>query len=168
MKYLTPLLNPLTNTFKLITLHNKSTHLFNSTFLNKCSEWIVIFVLLLIIQSHTRENIQTFLKVLQNALIFWSIFLFTRANIKTSLKVLQNALKRHWTTSASSPIFFQKSWDFYTIRRIYLYVINACTFLLATSIQLQRYVDFSFISHFKKSTSKNTNIVVYGTLWGWC
>ena len=104
MKYLTTLLNPLTNTFKLITLHNKSTHLFNSTFLNKCSEWNVIFVLLLIIQSHTRENIQTFLKVLQNALIFWSIFLFTRANIKTSLKVLQNAsifeaifLCRNWT-----------------------------------------------------------------------
>ena len=25
---------------------------------------------------------------------------------------------------------------------------------------------FSFIHHFKKSTSKNTNTVAYGTLWG--
>ena len=29
-------------------------------------------------------------------------------------------LKGHWTTSASSPIFFQKSWDFYIIRSVYL------------------------------------------------
>ena len=29
-------------------------------------------------------------------------------------------LKGHWTTSASSPDFFQKSWDFYTIRSVYL------------------------------------------------
>ena len=59
--------------------------------------------------------------------------------------------------------FFQKSWDFYTIRRI-CYVINACVFLLATLIRLQRYKDFSFVGHFKKSTSTNTNRVVYGTL----
>ena len=44
--------------------------------------------------------------------------------------------------------------------------MNACSFLRATSIQLQRYKDFSFIGHFKKSTSKNTNAVAYGTLWG--
>ena len=30
------------------------------------------------------------------------------------------SLKGHWTTSASSPIFFQKSWDFYIIRSVYL------------------------------------------------
>ena len=29
-------------------------------------------------------------------------------------------LKGHWTTSASSPNFFQKSWDFYIIRSVYL------------------------------------------------
>ena len=29
-------------------------------------------------------------------------------------------LKGHWTTSASSPDFFQKSWDFHTIRSVYL------------------------------------------------
>ena len=28
-------------------------------------------------------------------------------------------LKGHWTTSASSPIFFKKSWDFYTIGSVY-------------------------------------------------
>ena len=34
---------------------------------------------------------------------------------------MQNyALKGHWTTSASSPNFFQKSWDFYIIRSVYL------------------------------------------------
>ena len=30
------------------------------------------------------------------------------------------SLKGHWTTSASSPNFFQKSWDFYIIRSVYL------------------------------------------------
>ena len=30
------------------------------------------------------------------------------------------SLKGHWTTSASSPDFFQKSWDFHTIRSVYL------------------------------------------------
>ena len=44
-----------------------------------------------------------------------------------------------------------------------IYVINTCAFLLATSIQLQRYKGFSLIGHFKMSTSKNTNTVVYGT-----
>ena len=29
-------------------------------------------------------------------------------------------LKGHWTTSASSPNFFQKSWDFHIIRSVYL------------------------------------------------
>ena len=29
-------------------------------------------------------------------------------------------LKGHWTTSASSPNFFQKCWDFYIIRSVYL------------------------------------------------
>ena len=42
-------------------------------------------------------------------------------------------IKGHWTTSASPPIFFQKSWDFYTIRSVYLYVVTACLILLATS-----------------------------------
>ena len=32
----------------------------------------------------------------------------------------RNLLEGHWTTSASSPNFFQKSWDFYTIRSVYL------------------------------------------------
>ena len=31
-----------------------------------------------------------------------------------------NKLKGHWTTSTSSPNFFQESWDFYTIRSVYL------------------------------------------------
>ena len=39
--------------------------------------------------------------------------------------------------------------------------MNACSFLLATSVQLQRYKDFSFIGHFKKSTSENTNTVAF-------
>ena len=75
-------------------------------------------------------------------------------------------LKRHWTTSASSPIFYQKVSIFIPLKG-YTYVMNTCSFLLAlTPIQLQRYEDFSFIGHFKKSTSENTNTVAYGTLWG--
>ena len=38
-------------------------------------------------------------------------------------------LKGHWTTSASSPNFFQKSWDFYIIfisLEVYTYVVTAC------------------------------------------
>ena len=50
--------------------------------------------------------------------------------------------KRHWTTSASSPIFFffffQKSWDFYTITRVYLWYeymfIFTCNFNSVTKI----------------------------------
>ena len=34
--------------------------------------------------------------------------------------LLVQTLKGHWTTSASSPNFFQKSWDFYIIRSVYL------------------------------------------------
>ena len=66
------------------------------------------------------------------------------------------------------PIFFSKKVEIFKSLEGYVYVINACAFLLATSIQLQRYKDFSFVGHFKKSTSKNTNTVVYGTLLGWC
>ena len=36
------------------------------------------------------------------------------------LILLPILLKGHWTTSASSPNFFQKSWDFYIIRSVYL------------------------------------------------
>ena len=40
-------------------------------------------------------------------------------------------LKGHWTTSASSPNFFQKSWDFYFIRSVYL--CSDCTLNLTCS-----------------------------------
>ena len=92
-------------------------------------------------------------------LSLWVLFKYTHMYSKL--------LKRHWTTSASSPIFFLKIEIFLPLEG-YTYVMIACSFLLATSIQLQRYKDFSFIGHFKKSTSKNTNTVAYGTLWGWC
>ena len=50
--------------------------------------------------------------------------------------------------------FFQKNGDFYSIRNVlYTYVVTACSILLATSTQLQRYMNFSFSSHFWKSTS---------------
>ena len=38
-------------------------------------------------------------------------------NVKSSIEL---DLKGHWTTSASSPNFFQKSWDLYTIKSVYL------------------------------------------------
>ena len=64
-------------------------------------------------------------------------------------------LKGHWTTSASSSNFFQKSWDFYTIRSVYLcsnYLLNLiCNFNLITKKR-----EFFFCSgHFLKSTFKN-------------
>ena len=47
-------------------------------------------------------------------------------------------LKGHWTTSALSPNFFQKSWDFYIIRSVYLCsdcMLNlTCSFNLVTKI----------------------------------
>ena len=36
--------------------------------------------------------------------------------------------------------FFKQSWDFCTLRSIYLDVVTACSILLATSTQLQRYM----------------------------
>ena len=54
----------------------------------------------------------------------WLLDLCTRLNIEEGLIRLiwmcMQQLKGHWTTSASSPNFFQKSWDFYTIRSVYL------------------------------------------------
>ena len=64
--------------------------------------------------------------------------------------------------------FFFKKVEIFIPLEVYTYVIDACSLLLATSIQLQRYKDFSFGSHFKKSTSINTNTVAYETLWRWC
>ena len=47
-------------------------------------------------------------------------------------------LKGHWTTSDSSPNFFQKSWDFYTIRSVFLCsdcMLNlTCNYNLITKI----------------------------------
>ena len=64
---------------------------------------------------------------------------------KRFLQVKQ--IKGHWTTSASSPIIFQKSWDFYTIRSVYLCsdcVLNfSCNFNSVTKIYF-----FSCSNHF--------------------
>ena len=49
-----------------------------------------------------------------------------------------NIWMTHWTNSASSPNFFQKNWDFYTIRSVYLCsdcMLNlSCNFNLITKI----------------------------------
>ena len=106
---------------------------------------------------------QTYKKHTKHVWNFIPIYLFIYYQIKTQTLVI---LKRHWTTSASSPFFFSKKVEIFIPLEGYAYVINTRAFLFATSIQLQRYKDFSFVGHFKKSTSKNTNTVVYGTLWG--
>ena len=63
--------------------------------------------------------------------------------------LLRWRLKGHWTTSASCPDFFFKSWDFYTmLRSVCLYAVTACFILLATSNWLQGYLNFSCSSHF--------------------
>ena len=43
-------------------------------------------------------------------------------------------------------IFFQKSWEIYTME-VYTYGGTACSILLKTSTQLQRYINFSFSGH---------------------
>ena len=58
-------------------------------------------------------------------------------------------LKGHWTTSASSPILFKKV-DIFIPLEVYTCEVTACSISLATSIQLQRYMNFSFSCHFKK------------------
>ena len=70
-----------------------------------------------------------------------------------AFSVLAQKLKGHRTTSASSPDFFQKSWDFYTIRSVYL--CNDCMLYLTGSFNLvTKIIYFSCSSHFQKSTFK--------------
>ena len=56
----------------------------------------------------------------------------------SALWQIGSELKGHWTISTSSPNFFQKSWDFYTIRSAYLRsdcMLNlTCNFNLITKI----------------------------------
>ena len=63
-------------------------------------------------------------------------------------------LKGHWITSASFPdflFFFSKKLRFFIPLEVYAYIVTASLILLATSTHLQRYMHFSFRSHFLKS-----------------
>ena len=62
------------------------------------------------------------IKILRNKFQHW--LQIAQAMILHTLKVVY-MLKGHWTTSASSPNFFSKNLDFYTIRCVYLYVVTA-------------------------------------------
>ena len=44
--------------------------------------------------------------------------------------------------------FFFKKVEIFIPFEVYTYVVTACLILLATSTQLQRYLNFSFSSHF--------------------
>ena len=46
------------------------------------------------------------------------------------------------------PQFFSKKVEIFIPLEVYTYVVTACSILLATSTQLQRYMNFSFGSHF--------------------
>ena len=46
------------------------------------------------------------------------------------------------------PRFFFKKVEIFIPLEVYTYVVTACSILLATSAQLQRYMNFSFSSHF--------------------
>ena len=83
------------------------------------------------------------------------------------LTVLIHNLKGHWTTSASSPIFFQKSWDFYIIRSVYLCsdcMLNlTCSFNSVTKI----YAFFLSVAIFKSRLLKMVATVMtaeFGTI----
>ena len=72
----------------------------------------------------------------QNNSCFWN--LLQKYNPTSLLGQSKKNLKGHWITSASSPDIFQKSWDFYTIRSVYLCsdcILNfTCYFNLITKI----------------------------------
>ena len=85
---------------------------------------------------------QGFLRVKGQAQITKCYFLWVDA-------INMQSLSGHYLMRQQEPIFLLKL-RFYTMRRVYLitYVMNAYSFLLATSIQLQRCKDFSFLGHF--------------------
>ena len=77
----------------------------------------------------------------------WSLEYFDSLFKSLGITVLWACFKGLWTPSASFPDFFQNSWDFYTIRSVYLCVdcmLNLiCSFSLVTKI-----FEFSCSSHF--------------------
>ena len=54
-------------------------------------------------------------------------------------KTLPCFLKGHWTTSASSPIFFLKKVEIFISLEVYTHVVTACYILHGAATQLQRY-----------------------------
>ena len=115
--------------------------------------------------SYFIANFQELDQSLQDQLRTWLVVAKTFPESKTFVLVVKEALDNF----SLIPIFFPKKIDIFIPLEGYTYVMNVCSFLLVTSIQLQqRYKDFSFSGHFKKSTSENTNTVANGTLWGWC
>ena len=62
--------------------------------------------------------------------------------------------KRHTVKEALDnlsliPYFFPQKVEIFIPSEVYTYVIDACSFLLATSIQLQKYKDFSLAAILK-------------------
>ena len=75
-------------------------------------------------------------------------------------------LRGHWTISASSQDFFKKVEIFIQLEVLYIYAVTACSILLATSTQLQRYI-FLSVAIFKSRLLKmaaTVMIVEFGTI----
>ena len=79
------------------------------------------------------------------------------------------SLKRHWTHITSSPTFFPKRWDFYTISSVGMaWVMTACWVLRSRLIYFWRNINIYSIFYFSKLTSINTQYSSLWTLWRWC
>ena len=74
-------------------------------------------------------------------------------------------LKGHWTSITSSPTFFLKSWDFYTISSVGMgkdWMLSFTFYKKCRLIYFWRNMNISSMFYFSKSTSINTQ---YSSLW---
>ena len=77
-------------------------------------------------------------------------------------------LKGHWTNSASSPNFFQKSWDFYAIGSVYLCsdcMLNlTCKFNLITKIIMWIFLAAAICKSLPLKMAATVMTVEFGTI----
>ena len=79
-------------------------------------------------------------------LLLYVPMLVMEAIINTMLSI-KGALD-HFSLIPRFCFFFFKKVEIFIPLEVYTYVVTACSILLATSAQLQRYMNFSFSSHF--------------------
>ena len=78
-------------------------------------------------------------------------------------KSVWSRLKGHWTSSTSSPTFFQKKVGIFIPLKVMAWVKTACRVLRSRLTYFWRNMNISSSFYFSKSTSINTQ---YSSLWG--